>query len=475
MKVRLALLAAIFIALLLFSSDSIMKLNVKLLKIDIAREQMMKYELSSRLLRYKFKRLLHHSEEMESELGLSVADSATLNHAHLTDIRPDPGIQERLAVQMVNVIRALGLKPPLRLDDDRRLLGRLQAAFYFERLKQYKRAADLYSSLIEELQRGSPEHGFALLHAGYCAALQGNVGLASARLKQVTKDHAGSHFGESAEILLEILAERGRQKVRIEAIPDAEARAREYYRSGRFQEALQTMEQLPDPPPDLTFIRARSLEESGQLEEAKNLYNTIIRSPQASPQMLKFTNRRLLLVNTIYLPDEKEAARAADRAIQLGDTATVTSVQKAVELRMAPVINGDSEDPLLGSLSQEIRANETRTAEVIPDRPPHRRLPAFSVLLVDQRLIESSRLEFRNDQALVEVDDLQMALPQLLLKELRSPHQILVTAGGTESAGTALRFEREKAYLITVDGEKEIPLSDIESVRMDPQWYEKPR
>lgn len=471
MKLRLAALVGFFVALLLLSSDSIMQLNLKLLRIGLAREQIMKYELSSRLLRYKFKRLLYHSEEMETELGLSVADSATINNARLADLTPESSWREGLALYLVNGIRALGLKGPLSLEDDRKLLRRLQAAFYFERLKQYGKATELYGGLVNELQRGSPEHGFALLHSGYCAALKGETTVALKNLEQVRQDYAGSHFGESAEILLEILAERERQRKRIEAIRDLGERAREYYRSGRFQEALQTIGQVADPPAELTLIRARSLEESGNMEEARVLYNKIVESPGIPAEALKSANRRLLIVNSIYLPDASEAEEAALRARRLGDTAMVQSIKTAASLRVAPVIE-ETEDPVLAPvvrhlLDQEKEAQALATPQT-PVVPPER--PGFQLLLVDHRSIESAGLEIKNDLALVEVDNLQMALPHILLQELRTPRgAVRVEIRGSEPLlARTMRFEKDRVIISLEDGEKELLLSDIESVHMDP-------
>ena len=62
-----------------FISQSIVKVSLVQLRVMLAREQLLNYELSSRMLRTKFKQMLLQKDDLTTEVKMKVLESSVMN------------------------------------------------------------------------------------------------------------------------------------------------------------------------------------------------------------------------------------------------------------------------------------------------------------------------------------------------------------------------------------------------------------
>ena len=313
-----------------YFAHSIVQVTLFQLRLDITRRELLHYELASGLLDARLQNAVEDARDFDGEIRISVLESSVLN------VRPDhralePDLFEWSGLVGVNFVRMLNGKELLDLRGDARRLLLLQYAFFMQRKKRYDRALVAYQKLEREIDSGTREdRAFVLLHGAFCYALTGQFGDAVVRLKRVRAEFAGTHFAGSAAVLLDYLLHAGGETLREaenENLP-AVRRARAYFRSGRFERVLALLES----PADRAGVRerwiyARSLEETGRIEDAVAAYGEL-RDRAPDPGSRLRANRRLLLLGNFYGAGGEVKTKAERDAVLMGDESALHQLEK---------------------------------------------------------------------------------------------------------------------------------------------------
>lgn len=357
---RIALLFVLILIALAFVSQSIVKISLVQLRVLLAREQLLNYELSSRMLRAKFKQMLLHKEDLRTEVKMKVLESSVMNFDQGEQVRLSG--DEVVGLWVVNLVRMLNLKPLLSLEEDQDRLLLLQYAFHLERTRKYAQAAEKYTALEDEFGSGDENRAFVLLHNGFCLALAGQPDTAIKKLEEVEEDFRGTHYQENATILISILREGQQRKEDILKQFNTEIeRARALYRNGQYAEALKSFEKAKELTFNDRYQRARSYEEVGQSRKAIDEYMQLANS--GSNQIAKEANRRLLVIGEVYDGGDQVKKYAEDKAKKLGDTAILNEVKEVTALKKEPEVI----DKIKKKLAEDPDSVDTETLEQLQD------------------------------------------------------------------------------------------------------------
>lgn len=332
---RIALLFLLILLALGFVSQSIVKISLVQLRVLLAREQLLNYELSSRMLRAKFKQMLLQKDDLKQEVKMKVLESSVMNFDRADQVKLSA--DEVVGLWVVNIVRLLNIKPLLSLEEDQNRLLLLQYAFHLERTRKYAQAAEKYTALEDEFSTGDENLAFVLLHNGFCLALSGQTGTAIEKLEEVEEDYRGTHYQENATILISILREGlTRQEDILKRFKTEIERARALYSNGQYAAALASFQKAKRLTYNDRYQRARSYEEVGQSRKAIDEYMKLANS--GGGQVAKQANRRLLVIGEVYDGGDKIKKYAEDKAKKLGDTAILNEVKEVAALKKEPEV-----------------------------------------------------------------------------------------------------------------------------------------
>ncbi|MCB1324963.1 MAG: hypothetical protein H7A21_13065 [Spirochaetales bacterium] len=332
----------LLILLLLLSfvlvAQAIVSVNLLELRVQISQDRILNYELSSRVLRARFRQLLEQGDDAyRDEIRRNVLEASIMNATdpRAFEMRP----VEYVGLGVINGVRALSLKRPLRLREDQDVLLLMRYAFFMERNRRYSQAAEKYAELEQELGDASSEAlGFVLLHQGYCLAIAGDPEQALEKLYRVRDLFAGTHYAETANVLINLLLEGQR---RSDAIAGADLsdreRARALFRAGQYAAAVTAFQDLESLSDMDRYMLARSLEETGQVPTAIQGYLEVVRTG-TDLVAVRAANRRLLLIGSFYGGGQQLTNYATEQAQNLGDEAVVEEVREAAELQREAIV-----------------------------------------------------------------------------------------------------------------------------------------
>ena len=358
---RIAILFALVLLVLAFVSQSIVKISLVQLRVLLAREQLLNYELSSRMLRAKFKQMLLQQDDLTTEVKMKVLESSVMNFDQTERVRLSG--DERIGLWVVNLVRLLNLKPLLSLEEDQNRLLLLQAAFHMERTRKYAEAAKRYTALEDQFSSGDENLAFVLLHNGFSLALSGQTVTALEKLERVEDEYRGTHYQENATILISILREGKKRQEEIEKTITSEIeRARALYRNGQYAAALRSYDKSNGLTLRDRYQRSRSMEEVGRTQPAINEYMKLA-NQNRDRRVARDANRRLLVIGEVYGGGEKVKKYAEDKAKKLGDTAILKEVQQVASLKKET----DVMERIQKKLSESPESLDENTLEQLQD------------------------------------------------------------------------------------------------------------
>lgn len=407
-------IAPILILLLLFlalaASRSILKARLLELRIAIQRDQILRYELSSRLLRYRFKQMLEDRENVRNEIKLSVLESHVVND--LSRDIPEPELMEESGARLINAVRWLSLKPTLNILEKRVKILHLHSGFFHERNRNCPAALKGYASF--DTSEESPDSAFVMLHTGYCLAVTGKVDEAIATLESVETRYPGTHFERSAREIIELL--RGmRETTRLASTQSDEEAAETLFQAGQFWQVDKLLAGKARTGRQ-RYILARSKEEMGQTSEAVQIYREVAAS---GDEYGRAANRRLLLMGTIYNQGTDLAKEAEDRAQRTGDHELVQEVKQAVtEQKPAAILNVRESDEGNAKIVAEIREEIQKREAAIQAAPPVEQPPGLEVLLSDGRRLPGTSILIEDDRAIL-ASARPVAIPSVLILSIQ--------------------------------------------------------
>lgn len=336
-----------------------------LLSMDAARIRLLNYQISSRVLEERF---VTEEMNLDQELQGHILESTVLNFDRFL---ASPGPLERAGVFMLNAIRFVTQKPPLALDQDEANIRQLQVGFQLERHKRIREAAVVFQNLEGKLS--GDDRAFILLHSGYCQFLLGSESEARTRIVRVMSEFPGTHFARSAAIILEALDARAAEE------GDSLRRAEELYRSRRFESARRLYAAAGRLNAEQAYRYARTLEETGKIQEASGMYRRLAESRSAVQTQAV---RRLLVLGVFLDAGSEVTEYARKKSEELGDDAA-SQIDQARAVAADVRVLGEKPNPAIRSLAPapaasaepEQKAANPVAIEVAPAKP----LPAPAV------------------------------------------------------------------------------------------------
>jgi hypothetical protein len=348
----------LMLILFLVSSQSIIGAKLLELRLNIQKDQVMNYELSSKALKDKLRQVFIDRENFENEIKLNVLESSILN-SNLKEFKFKLSFEENLGLLLVNTVRFFSLKPPLELETNQTNTLLLQYAFFQERSRRYKLASDKYNDLEKKLKSKSEEIAFVYLHNGFCLAMQGQIDESYTKLRNVVEFFPGTHYAENANLLIIFLKENEKNKKSIQNIKSNPLLyTKRLYENGNYEETLSEISKLPKLTKDLTFVKARSLEELGKTSHAIDEYLPLSKQQENKEIAIK-ANRRLMLLSNYYEENKELSDISKKNAVSLGDSNAIQTVEKGKEFKQeAKVLEAiqiiDNSDINLASIKEEI-------------------------------------------------------------------------------------------------------------------------
>ncbi len=504
-----ALIIGLFV-LFAVCSQAIVRVKMLELRVQLAREQLLNYELSSRMLRAKFRQLLLQQDNYATEIKMNILESSVMNFEGVNK-QLQPSYVEIGGLWIVNIVRVLSLKSFLKLQEDQDKLLILQFAFYLERTHRYDKAAEKYGELVKIGSLSPEDNGFVLLHYGYCLGLTGKAKDALVQLRQVESQYPGTHYAENAIILIGILLESEKRAGEINAsnLSDAE-RGVAFYNAGLYAEAIDRLTVAQDLVPFQNYALGRSFEETGQTPRAIAVYQNIL--AQAGDEETKIkANRRLLMIGSFYGGGSAVTKQAEQKAAELGDTKVAEEVREGVAVQLKPVVvemiqqgrvstNVDTAVvEQLASLSKDLEETlsvEERTVVPIPEKPPERPpeiipeiIPEIKpevkpevkpvveqvasdvrLTLIDGRTVYGDTIQVSETVVTVTNGKFSLNVPFSMVGKIHpatesEKHFVLIDdIDGTKKKGRSLVFETGKISLITDSEPEEISVQSIKGV-----------
>jgi tetratricopeptide (TPR) repeat protein len=454
----------------LVSIDSVIQTKFVELRLGIQKNQLMNYELSSKALREKFRRIFLERENIEGELRLNALESNLLN----TDLSPaslNLRWSERLGWEVVNLVRILTLKSRISIQDDEKNLLLLQLAFYQERTRQFSLAKENYLKLLNSLPFPSDEYGFAKLHMGFCLMMMGNSSEGDMVLNELVAEFPGTHYADSAKILLNLIQENKRKLTQIgkSNYSDSE-KARRFYSLGKYEEVISLLKNQQKITNPTRYLRARSFEELGNTESALEDYFKILEEG-IDRDLAKKANRRLLLLGSIYSKDDALSSIAERNAKSLGDTEILPMVRSAKEeikeTKIIQILEKLPDPEFKENLKQISERKEqiqefskniiSQTGKITDQNGPGSEIPkiqpppglTMKLSLKDGRVWFCNFIEVKNGSLSIQMDQFPIRMPAENLQilqpsvsgKIQSENFILITEkSGKETAVQSIQY-----------------------------------
>ncbi|MEQ9366748.1 MAG: hypothetical protein RIF32_21090 [Leptospirales bacterium] len=361
----------ILVVLLLFALVSQAIISVKLLelRVQVSHDRLFNYELSSRVLKARFRQMIASQNESRNDSFKNEIKRNLLESTIMNEVNPqafESGALESVGMAVINSVRLLSLRPLLELRENQATLTRIKYAFFMERNRRYDVAVQRYAELEDRLDNAGEMAGFVALHHGFCLAITGETDAALTKLESTRDTFPGTHYAETAILLINILleGERRREIIESEGLSDLE-RARALFGEALWSDALELFQKIGEQKlaPYDRYRLNRALEETGQIKPAIQGYIAIV-SARRDPAAVREANRRLLLLGTFNGAGARVREYAESNAAELGDeTALVEIKEAAAELRAAVVIEEiktaaeSGEDSGLVDLAQQLEEN----------------------------------------------------------------------------------------------------------------------
>ncbi|PJE04167.1 MAG: hypothetical protein CK427_02455 [Leptospira sp.] len=506
----------IMLNLFFVSASSITSAKLVELRLNIQKDQIMNYELSSKALKSKLRQIFLDKDNFNNEIKINILESSILN-SNIQDNNFELTSLEKIGLLLVNGVRFISFKPVIDLSSNKRNTILLQYAFYQERTRRYKDASDKYKELEKLLPNDSDEYAFVLLHDGFCLSMLGFNTEANFQLDKVYNLFPGTHYSENAKLLMNFLKESEQNKESLLSLKSNPVLyTKNLYLNGSYEDALKELERLPKLTKDLSFIKARSLEELGKTQIAIEEYIPLAKQNENQEIAIK-ANRRLLLLSNYY-SENKELAKISEKnAINLGDRDAVKTIVESKEYKQETKViqiiqSNDFNEPDLEKLKtevkqeleiysksldkivskeliltddKEIKSNQTEVVPIEKLEVKNHEIfipKSFEAMLSDGRIITANEIEFDSENGTAKIltanfpiktpidnlDTIRIAIPKG--KTLNNPIKLTLKSGKTLT-GRIVIFKSPKLKLEYSNKSEElkselIPLKEINNLKL---------
>ncbi len=490
------------------ASRAIIDVKIQELRFQLTKEQLLNYELSSKVLKDKIRQMMLTKDDYTNEIKVNILESSVMN-AQLGETTTKLSPLEKLGLGIVNVVRVISTKSPLTLEEDQNDMMKIQFGFYMERTRKFATAVRKYEEMEKSLSnKESDEFGFIMLHSGFCIAMMGDTKGAIEKLRKTEDMFVGSHFADNARILINVLLEGERKINDINSGTKTDTeKATLLYETGQYKETLAQLEKLENRSNDQNYMRARSLEELGQTSKAIAEYLTLVEKKEADKEVAIKANRRLLLIGSIYEKNDDLTDYSKSNAQKLGDTDIVKKVDEGSALIMKSLIiekltteeaktNADPETlKEIVELKKELETIKLKDKEerqtsaetvarevaVIRNDPPpvvEENFDSSENLIMklsfsDGRSIQGKVIDFEEDKINVTINTFSSKVPTTLLSEiiinqnlkLKTPPLAVQLKNGKTLYGYKFKRDSDDSFIINDrKSDKSIDVGEIQRI-----------
>lgn len=488
--------SVLLIIFFVLAANSIIEIKILELKFYLNKEQLLNYELSSKVLREKIKFILFNKDDYNSELKTNILESTIMN-SEIKSENQHLSLQEEFGLGIVNSVRFISFSEKLNLLEDSKDMYKIQYSFFLERTKKFSQAIKSYNELAVKFQNSKTnENGFVLLHLGFCYAMIGETDEALKNLYITESLFSGTQYSEFARILINVLLENDRKSQQIEKldIPISE-KANMYYEYGRYKDSLSLLDKVEKRSSEENFIRARSLEELGNVSSATNEYISIIEKKDNSG-IAKQANRRVFMIGTLYEKNKELSDYSKENAKVLGDNEFIQKVEVASNIMKDNIIvqkinsmdnkeiNSNDREILEEIKNDFVKLSIQRNSEVeeikslvskILSTKNQVKFPDIIVLLIDGRMIRTKKIEVVNEFIQLSGDSFIISIPISNIEDIRidpsaNPETFMISVVSSENEDSyelnkltsknsdlfgfkendSIKFNLEKKYTLSV-------------------------
>jgi tetratricopeptide (TPR) repeat protein len=168
--------------------------------------------------------------------------------------------------------------------------------------------------------------------------MTGNTNSALQKLYKTEEIFIGTQFGDYSRILINVLIENDRRSREIDLLPiPLSEKANLYYENGRYNDTVSALEKIENRNSEQNFVRARSLEELGNINEATGEYIKLVEKKDNTSISIK-ANRRIMMIGSIYENNEELKEYSKQNAQNLGDTEFIKTVETGNSLIKSNII-----------------------------------------------------------------------------------------------------------------------------------------
>ncbi|PJZ29655.1 tetratricopeptide repeat protein [Leptospira kmetyi] len=349
------LIAILGFLLIVFFGLVVLDTKLYELKVTLEKRKLFNFSFSSEILRSKFESILSNRDNIKAEMNLNNLQSSLIESNQLESF--SVGILQNFGSVLINGVRLITGKPPIDFEISSTKVRALERAFNLERNQAYKDAYQAYGETLDIFAKGTDESGFILLHQGFCLAVQGEFDLALKDLESVLEHNPGTVFANDAEILIAIIQKSKQSIQEIEENLDSpESRAKAFFAKGNYAKVLEEFAKSNMTSAEMRYIRAYSLEKTGNQNAAITEYAKLAFSDTDKEIAIK-ANRRLMMLGHYYNAGS-EIARISDKnAERLGDASEAAEIRASSE-KLKP----SSADENFRSLNETGKNDEKKAA-----------------------------------------------------------------------------------------------------------------
>lgn len=210
----------------------------------------------------------------------------------------------------INLIRRVIGIPAIGEMKENEINLKLEAAYYYERNKDYKKAIDFYDQLLGE--NAAERHLVAgmILHQGFCYSIIGDYKIARTKYLKIINDYGDTNAAPTAAMLLKYLEGFKAEIDRIiNTEKDSPEKAEKLFKLIAYSESLEILKRIektatPSDLKKILYLKGRSLEEAGESDRALEIYQQIIKDNPKSGYAAS-ANRRIFIVGSLIQDGDK--------------------------------------------------------------------------------------------------------------------------------------------------------------------------
>lgn len=253
-------------------------------------------------------------------------------------------------VYFINFIRRIIGMPLLEEFIEEEVNLNLEAAYYYERNRDYKKAIVLYDQILGEPVSGRPLKAGVILHQGFCYSILGDYEKAKMKYLTVIKDYGDISTAVTAAVMLRYL-EGFRTEIErvLSTEKDSTEKGEKLYKLIAYRESYEVLKRIegtapPSEKKKIQFFKGRTLEEIGEAGRAVEIYQNIIMADPGS-EYASSANRRIYLVGSVNHEGEKIRKLAVENNKLIKDENLIKMVSEDSRFRTK---NGRGKSELTG-------------------------------------------------------------------------------------------------------------------------------